>query len=66
MRSASVRAKDERVVERVLGVLGLKGKVERGRGEASVTVVPVDDNAMGVKELFFTLPRPLFQSLNNE
>ena len=53
---SAFKVKDERVVEKVLGVLGLKGKVERGRHEASVTAVPVDDNVMGVKEMFFTLP----------
>lgn len=48
------RAKDERVVERVLGVLGVK-KVGKDRDEAGMVVVHVDRDAMRVKELFFII-----------
>ena len=47
------RAKDERVVEKVLGMLGVK-KVGGVRDDAGVTVVRVEGNVMGVNEIFFS------------
>lgn len=49
------RAKDERVVEKVLGVLGVK-KVGGGRDDAGVAVVHVGENEMGISEIYFRYP----------
>ena len=48
------RAKDERVVEKVLGILGVKGKIGRGGGDKGMGVVQVDGDTAGVEELFFS------------
>ena len=48
------RAKDERVVEKVLGILGVK-KVGWASNDAGVMAVQVDGDAMGGYELYFNI-----------
>lgn len=48
------RAKEERVVEKVLGVLGIN-MIRKVRDEAGMVVIWLEENVTGVDELFFSV-----------